>query len=745
MTARPLVSVAIASFNSARYLEPAVNSALAQSLSQIEVIIVDDASSDDSVSVARRLAERDVRVRVDILPENRGPGGARNRALHLARGRWLAVLDSDDLWHPDRLSRLISGAENDLADIVADNLLMFADEDASAAASFLQGVRSRRPTEVTIEDYLAETRILVSKANLGYLKPVFNLEKLRATGVAYDEAMRIGEDDDFLLRLLSAGMRARVYPDLTYFYRRHTGSISHRLSASTMGRIAAQEAKFRADLVHPPPRLLSALDRRRRAIRTAEGFVALVDALKRLRLDTVAEILVRQPRAALLLRLPLVAAIKRAVIRWGWKPRPLDHSSPSLKVCLISRQRIVGATNGSSAYILDMIGAVRDAGMEVHLVQPSPVVLGRWPLMRLKAETDVFETIRIRGAIRWGRWVVARDPRIYASALRAILARALKTLKVPTNWLGAKPAPYAIAAPWVNDDYLFVAKHCPPLADRVLVDYAFQTEALPYVLRPGTPSAVVMHDLFHSRVAAFDAAERTDSVATLTADEEGALLSRVDAVIAIQEKEADWLRRNVEAAVVLAPIAARASAHAQPGQANTLLFVGSNTAPNVIGLKWFFEAVWPNVRLRNPKAILKVAGNVSRSFESTPEGVVFLGVVANLDAIYAEAAVVISPLTLGSGLKIKLIEALARGKAIVATSVTVQGVEAQTAGAVIKEDDAIAFAEAILGLLDSKVERTRLAELALSTAERCFSPAACYGPLIAWLSSRGGDGPSSAA
>jgi succinoglycan biosynthesis protein ExoO len=734
VAAAPLVSVVIASFNSAAYLESAIASALRQDLAEIEVIVVDDGSSDNSIALARTLAECDPRVRVDVLPENRGPAGARNRGLELARGRWYAVLDSDDLWHPDRLKRLLDAAAADDADILADNLLLFADDQPGQVSGFFGAARAKQPTWLSLEDYLHETRILVSKSNLGYLKPVIRLDRLRAAGVRYDESLRIGEDDDLLLRLLKAGLRCRLYPEFGYFYRRHSSSISHRLTASTIQRIEAQEARFRAELEAPSAALLKALDGRRTAARNASAFVDLVDALKARQLGAAARIARRRPSATLLLRLPVAAALSRLVSR---KPSPPTITKPSsaTKVCLISRQRLVGSTNGSSAYLLDLVQALVDARLEVHLLQPSPVVLGRWPVLQLKPVMDIFASIQIRGVVRIGRWVIARDPKIYGAAARGLAAQVLARLKLPSAWLGGAKAPYAIAAPWAPEDMLFVARHAPETADRVVLDYAFQTFALPYVLRPDAPSAVVMHDLFHSRAATFGAG--ADSVAALDEAAERILLGRADVVIAIQAAEAQWVARALpETDVILAPIAAHPTAAPQPGEGKTLLFVGSNTAPNVLGLRWFFDEIWSTVLAAHPTATLKVAGNVARAFPTSPERVEFLGVVEDLNAAYAPAAIVISPLTAGSGLKIKLIEAIAQGKAVVATAITLQGVEEALKDAVIRADEPEAFATALIHLLDDTTARMELAARALAAARTHFSPTACYGEFVRWASSR---------
>ena len=107
--------------------------------------------------------------------------------------------------------------------------------------------------------------------------------------------------------------------------------------------------------------------------------------------------------------------------------------------------------------------------------------------------------------------------------------------------------------------------------------------------------------------------------------------------------------------------------------------------------------------------------------------------VPDLEPLYRQAGVVISPLIAGSGLKIKLIEALGRGKAIVATSVTVDGIAEQVGSSVVVADSASDFASAIVRLLSDDKLRLRTSSEALETAKRHFSAEACYADLLGYL------------
>lgn len=98
-----LVSVIMPAYNCQAFLRDSVSSVIAQTYPDWELLIINDASTDDSLAVARELAASDARIRVIDLEKNGGVAQARNAGLKAARGRYVAFLDSDDLWLPEKL------------------------------------------------------------------------------------------------------------------------------------------------------------------------------------------------------------------------------------------------------------------------------------------------------------------------------------------------------------------------------------------------------------------------------------------------------------------------------------------------------------------------------------------------------------------------------------------------------------------------------------------------------------------
>jgi len=273
--ARPLVSVIMANYQAGHRIAHALKSVLEQTVTDIEVIASDDASGDDSVALVREAMAKDGRIKLIVADRNGGPAGARNRALDMAQGEWIAIVDSDDIIHHERFERLLAAAEHFGADVVADDLLHFHED--GAPVSFLLGEEQRTPFAVTPQSWIV-AGIRPGTAPLGYLKPMIRANTLGA--LRYDEAVRIGEDYDLMLRVLLKGARFHVVPEPWYLYRRHSGSISYRLSVGDVAamienqkRLVASQGPFNASVQ-------AALDERMEGLVASYRFEHLVAAIK---------------------------------------------------------------------------------------------------------------------------------------------------------------------------------------------------------------------------------------------------------------------------------------------------------------------------------------------------------------------------------------------------------------------------------------------------------------------------------
>ena len=232
-------TVVIPCYCAEQTLMRAADSALGQTLKDIEVILVDDASTDGSWDVIAELLRRDGRVRALRHKRNRGKSVAMNRAAALARGQWLAVLDADDWYGVERLNALVALAEWRQADLAADNQFLF---DAGADHVVGTAWPSRASSwDLSFDDFLAGSDAYLS-FNLGMLKPVINVEFLRKMRLGYEENARQGEDFFHLLQFYLAGGRAVISDMPFYFYTQPFGAVSRQWSHSGRTRYDFQNA-----------------------------------------------------------------------------------------------------------------------------------------------------------------------------------------------------------------------------------------------------------------------------------------------------------------------------------------------------------------------------------------------------------------------------------------------------------------------------------------------------------------------
>lgn len=296
------VSFVMACYNAAEFLEDAIQSALAQRDVGVEVIVVDDGSTDGSQEIARRCASMDARVRLLQTQKNLGPAGARNLGLANMRGNWYAVLDADDLIEPQRSRTLIGVAGLHGADMVADNLIQFG---KGITERPMCSIAPRGGTyEMTLSDYLERSCLFVKEAGPGYLKPMIRAQAIDRAKLSYDESLWIAEDDEFVIKALLAELRYVLTDYAGYRYRRHDASISHRLSLSNLERMIAAEEKVALRLPEHV-RKSSPYLKRKSALHRAHAFTRSIEAMKSRDFLSAIMAIVRRPSALMLYSMPL--------------------------------------------------------------------------------------------------------------------------------------------------------------------------------------------------------------------------------------------------------------------------------------------------------------------------------------------------------------------------------------------------------------------------------------------------------
>ncbi|MFF2504000.1 glycosyltransferase [Streptomyces sp. NPDC058067] len=203
-------------YNTEKYIGACIASVLSQTHKNLEVIVVDDGSTDGGAAIAEAIT--DPRIRVDRGP-NRGVSAARNRGIALAKGEIVAFLDSDDIWYPDKLSEQINVLQSD-PDVVA----------VGAIFQYLSRDGRRLLGQVGQDARGADAR---ERMQRGQLSPfpidsclIAWADVVRDAG-GFDESLSVVEDIDLLSRLALAGSIATVMRPLGA-YRLHSDSVSAR-------------------------------------------------------------------------------------------------------------------------------------------------------------------------------------------------------------------------------------------------------------------------------------------------------------------------------------------------------------------------------------------------------------------------------------------------------------------------------------------------------------------------------------
>ncbi|MBX0357650.1 glycosyltransferase family 2 protein [Halobacillus sp. Nhm2S1] len=205
------VSVITPSYNSANFIMEAIESVQSQTYTNWEMIIVDDCSNDHSVKLIEAKQSEDPRIKLIQLAENGGPAFARNQAILAAEGRYLAFLDSDDQWLPQKLEKQISFMhENDYSFSYTAYRIM-EEEGRRTEVVF------HMPSQITYKDLLKNTAI-------GTLTVVLNQEKLGSVQMPlYRDC---SEDYGLWMSILSQGVTAFGINEELALYRKCDESLS---------------------------------------------------------------------------------------------------------------------------------------------------------------------------------------------------------------------------------------------------------------------------------------------------------------------------------------------------------------------------------------------------------------------------------------------------------------------------------------------------------------------------------------
>ena|GEM_PF-217550 len=345
------VSVIIAVLNGEAFVAGAIRSALRQTLDDLEVLVVDNGSTDGTRGIVESFAAVDRRVCPLAATVQRGPDVARNVGIEAASGEWIAILDADDVMLPHRLDCLLRFAETREAAVVADNQRLF---DAAGAFLRLAWRPGELPDRVDGPAFVRGNLFGRPSTALGYLKPMFRRDLVRSTGIRYQSQPRKVEDYQFMYALLRTGVDLHIYAEALYDYALLPNSLSRHMGRQDLIDIlAATEAHLRE--APEQSDLARALRLRCRSIENGLTHLRFVDGCKRGQWLSACGSLCRRPQALVYVARYLAESVaKRLPARW----RPTDRPPPPASLAFFAQDRTDSA-------VIRRITAFQASGVEV--------------------------------------------------------------------------------------------------------------------------------------------------------------------------------------------------------------------------------------------------------------------------------------------------------------------------------------------------------------------------------------------
>jgi len=401
------------------------------------------------------------------------------------------------------------------------------------------------------------------------------------------------------------------------------------------------------------------------------------------------------------------------------------------KLLFVSRNLIAGGFSGPGEYAKAVIECLANNGFSIELLWlgnlPKHKIWHRVPDTAVKAGK-----IWMPFAWRVGNHMAPRDPRRWfwtslwrlcnffsrskiirdKSFFSRLRARVDMTIKKSDGRFGDGVLPDADS----SSAFESVFENVRP--DVVMVNYYILAPLFDRI-RDGAISKVVLtHNVGH---------------AGINRQTELACLQRADALLAIQEDDAAGYKQAVPGKeVLLFPIPFETVDCNKSSGRWRVLFVGGNHFTNAEGIRWFLEKIWPDVQKKRPESELHVCGSVCDNFREPFPGVSFRGRLDDLAREYAEASVVVVPLLDGSGLKIKLVDALRHGCPVVSTSIGLQGIGFIENVCALRADSPEEFSSALLRLLENDELRQDMQRAAKAMVRKRFSCQSCVKPFLQW-------------
>lgn len=339
----PRVTVLLPVHRGADHVGGAVESVLAQTFSDFELLVVDDASPDDSAAIVE--SYRDPRIRLLRNEHNLGQTASLNRGLAEAAGAYVARLDQDDRCLPHRLERQVAVLDAEPAVALVSGWMRIVDDDGNQLG-LLRG---------HLDDYVDYVfGCLIGRLEIGHPAATFRRDAVTALG-GYDPDARLAEDKDLWRRLALARHDARIVREPLVVYLAHTGSQSRRSADLQRENDVRSTERFLAALSPDAPvrelRLLLAADEELwQHVRTRSDVYETLAALDALLADAVVRLRLSEDQRRKLRS--LVEARLRFAARRSWRAGVLVHWFTAVPLYRASKPPPLASVGAAAVYVL---------------------------------------------------------------------------------------------------------------------------------------------------------------------------------------------------------------------------------------------------------------------------------------------------------------------------------------------------------------------------------------------------------
>lgn len=374
-----------------------------------------------------------------------------------------------------------------------------------------------------------------------------------------------------------------------------------------------------------------------------------------------------------------------------------DRVGPARRILFVCEEAPWASANGSSAYNTAIIRTMHDLfdGIDVLVTGPQPPVA---PLDTV-LPTGVDQSWYLGATDGRSGGGIAALARRAKSGLRIVLGPLLRNRRRAKFGRWLSQADIAAITRMVRTGTIDTTRYAA-----LLVDTIFRADALEPLA--GVPPILVAHDVFFKRAKSF--ARNGYTVATqIDEPKETALWTRFAGIVAINERDRALIAARVgDKAITIYPVASPVieTARSDAGGSD-ILFLGSGAYHNIDGLTWFLSTLWPGIHAQYPHTCLHVVGTIDSRLTARPDGVTFHGRVDDPAAIATQCSFAISPLRMGSGIKVKMIDYFTLGLPCVATRVAAEGFPTEPSPPFLETEADSTFAAGICRWLADRTAR----------------------------------------